>query len=75
MQKTSTDMAELVMLMRKCHPTSGEITVLINVLSERVARSQNGMSEINRYEIINYLDVAADVATAADDIEQHERAA
>jgi hypothetical protein len=70
MQYLPTEIPELVTLMRKCNPTSGEIIVLINVLSDRVARSQNGMSEINRYEIMNYLEAAADVAMAAADDEQ-----
>ena len=75
MQKTSNDMAELVTLMRKCHPTSDELLLLINILSVRVARSENGMSEDARCEIMNYLEAAADVAISANDAEQHERAA
>jgi len=75
MLKTSTDMAELVTLLRKCHPTSDELIVLINVLYDRAARSQNGMSEANRWEMLGFLDAAADVAIAADDTEHSERAA
>jgi hypothetical protein len=75
MQKTSDDMVKLVTLMRECHPSSAELLLLINILSVRVARSQNGMSEFNRYEIMNYLEAAADVAISANDDEQSERAA
>jgi hypothetical protein len=56
--------------LRPCHPTSGELVMLINVLADRVARSQNGMSEAARCEMLGYLDAAADVAMAADDAEQ-----
>jgi hypothetical protein len=75
MQYLPTEIPELVTLMRKCHPTSGELFILINVLADRVARSQNGMSEVNRREIMGFLDAAADVAIAVDDDEQSERAA
>jgi hypothetical protein len=67
-QRTS---AYQVMLdLRTCHPTSGELEMIINVLSDRVARSQNGMSEVARCLMLGHLDAAADVAMAADDAEQ-----
>jgi hypothetical protein len=67
-QRTSTQ--QVLRELRPCHPTSGELVILINVLSDRVARSENGMSEAARCEIIGFLDAAADVAISADDAEQ-----